>query len=152
MLNEVTIARFAPAQQDALWALLAEAGLPDGGLADHLATTLVALQGDQVVGSAALELYGAAALLRSVAVADAQRNQGIGSRLLDHAMALARQHGVQRLYLLTERAAGYFARRGFRPISRAEVEPAVLASLEFTTVCPASAQAMRRDLAPAGEQ
>jgi len=59
-----------PASRDELpgiLELLQEAGLPPDGLADHLSTTLVARQEGRVVGSAALELYGRAALLRSVA-------------------------------------------------------------------------------------
>ena len=46
--------------------LLDEAGLPQDGLENHLSTTLVARLEGRVVGSAALELYGPAALLRSL--------------------------------------------------------------------------------------
>lgn len=49
-------------------ALLEEDGLPQDGLENHLPTTLVARLEGRVVGSAALELYGPAALLRYVAV------------------------------------------------------------------------------------
>ena len=42
---------------------------PLDGLADHLATTLVARRDGAIVGSAALEMYPDGALLRSVAVA-----------------------------------------------------------------------------------
>lgn len=134
-------------------ALLDAHGLPQEGLAQHLATTLVATAapGDgtgvagenEIVGSAALECYGPAGLLRSVAVAHPWQGQGIGSALVDRALALARELGVAELYLLTETAAPYFTRRGFVPIERSEVHPAVTRSAEFTGACPQSAQAMR---------
>ena len=145
MLN-ITIGPFEPRDWSQLTALLTRHNLPLDGLDAHTDATLVARQGDSVVGSAALELYGAYALLRSVAVAPEQQGQGIAARLLDAVETRARQHGVRALYLLTETAAPYFARRGFAPIARDEVDPAVTASVEFTNACPASAQAMRLNL------
>src|SRR5450755_439821 len=50
--------------------------------------------------------------------------------------------GVQEVYLLTETASDYFLRFGFRPIDRSAIAPAIHASVEWTSVCPASVQAM----------
>jgi amino-acid N-acetyltransferase len=131
------------AETGALLDLLARCALPEDGVSDHLAHTLVARRDGAVIGSAGLEVYGDAALLRSVAVAPEERGRGIGDRLTTAAIELARTQGVARLYLLTETAAPYFARRGFEPIPRSEVEPGLHASAEFTGACPESAQAMR---------
>ena len=100
------------------------------------------------MGSAALEVYGGAALLRSVAVEPAHRGCGLGIALTRAALDLAREQGVREVYLLTETAADFFARLGFSRIPRAQAEPAVGRSLEFTTVCPASAVCMVLSLAP----
>jgi len=127
--------------------LLARSELPGDGLAEHAATLLVARTGGRIVGSAALELYGGAALLRSVAVEADQRGTGLGQRLTNAALDLARQRGVRRVYLLTETAADFFPRFGFRTIARDAVDPAVRGSVEFTTLCPASATAMVLELA-----
>jgi len=135
----------APAQADdlrAILALLGTSGLPQDGLGDHIATALVAQEDGRVVGSAALELYGADALLRSVAVEAGLRGRGLGQRLTMEALGLARGSGVTTVYLLTETAADFFARFGFRPIPREEVAAAVQCSVEFTTACPETAQAM----------
>jgi N-acetylglutamate synthase-like GNAT family acetyltransferase len=129
----------APTDLPAVLALLSASGLPHDGLAEHFDAALVAHDGDTVVGSAALELYGGAALLRSLAVAEGRRGQGLGRALITAALDLARTHQVRRVYLLTITAAGYFPSFGFAPITRAEVEPAVQASAEFTGACPASA-------------
>src|SRR6266498_2663696 len=94
-----------------------------GDLPEVLA--LLERSGARVVGSAALELYGEAALLRSVAVEPALRGQGLGRRLALAALDLAREHGAAEVYLLTETAAEFFSRLGFRPIARAEVAPEV---------------------------
>ena len=134
------------AELPAVLALLAQTGLPPDGLSDHLATTLVARDASSIVGSAALELYGDAALLRSVAVDQRLRGQGLGQQLTRAALDLARQHGVDTVYLLTETATDFFPRFGFQPIARADVAPAVQQSVEFTTVCPASAAVLALDL------
>ena len=130
----------------ALYGLLQESGLPVDGLNAHLSTALVAKAGTQIVGSAALELYGHAALLRSVAVAESVRGTGLGRQLMEAALETARQHRAQRLYLLTETAAEWFPRFGFVPVERSAVEPAVQQSVEFTGACPDSAQAMLLEL------
>jgi amino-acid N-acetyltransferase len=144
-MGTVTIGPATPAQFDQLAALLHASGLPVDGLRDHLDTALVALDGATVVGSAALELYGTGALLRSVAVAASHRGMGLGGRLVDAAISLAHEHGVTTLYLLTETAAPYFAARGFTPVDRQQIIGPVTNSIEFVSACPASAQAMRRE-------
>ena len=77
-----TIEQARPEQLAAITELLRQSDLPPEGLAEHLASALVAREGAAVVGSAALECYGDAALLRSVAVAPAYRGQGLGSALV----------------------------------------------------------------------
>ncbi|HEX4575140.1 MAG TPA: arsenic resistance N-acetyltransferase ArsN2 [Gemmatimonadales bacterium] len=131
----------------AIFDLLDRSKLPRAGLEDHVGSTLVARAGKRILGSAALEVYGNAALLRSVAVADEFRGQGLGQVLTAAALDLARRRGVRIVYLLTETAADFFAKLGFRPIARSDVEQAVLASTEFSGACPASADVMARSLA-----
>lgn len=126
----VSIERANVDDLSAIMELLARSDLPQEGLSDHL-TTLVARADQTVIGNAALELYGTAALLRSVAVNQAFRGQGLG---------------ITHVYLLTETAAEFFPRFGFRPIARAQVPPAVQRSVEFTSVCPISALAMELHL------
>ena len=109
----------------------------------------MARAGSRVVGTAAPELLGDTALLRSVAVEAALRGQGIGHQLTHAALDLARALGIREVYLLTETAAAFFPRFGFQPIARARVAPAVQQSVEFVSACPASALVMVRSLAPA---
>ena len=129
-------------------ALLEAGKLPLAGLDAHVATTLVARRNARVVGCAALEIHGTVGLLRSVAVDETRRGEGLGHQLTQAALDLARARGLKTVYLLTTTAAEFFPRFGFREIARDDVDPAVQRSVEFTKACPADAVAMRVDLAP----
>jgi len=145
MVN-VQITPADPADLPAVLALLAESGLPPDGLPEHFGAALVARDGERVVGSAALERYGEAGLLRSVAVAPELRGQGLGRELTLAVLEQARSHGLRHLYLLTTTAEGYFPAFGFAPIDRADVDPALHASAEFTGACPESAAVLALSL------
>ncbi len=127
-------------------ALLGRAKLVGDGLDEHLDTVLVARRGGRIVGCVALEMYDDGALLRSLAVDESMRGDGLGLALTEAALQLARDRAVGPLYLLTETAAEFFPRFGFRRIPRAEVPPSVKQSVEFTTVCPETAVVMELDL------
>jgi amino-acid N-acetyltransferase len=142
----IDIAAIDAAELPELVRLLERSRLPTDGIAEHLASTLVARDGRRIVGSAAVESYSRVGLLRSVAVDEALRGLGLGVRLTEAALALARARQLDRVYLLTETAGEFFPRFGFRPISRAEVDPAALQSVEFTTACPTSALVMALEL------
>ncbi len=144
-MSEVVIAPATHADVPAILALLTASDLPVDGLADHLGTALIARDGAAVVASAALELHGDAALLRSVAVARSHRGQGIGERISRRALELAHARGARTVYLLTTTAADFFARRlAFHATARPLVPETVRASPEFTRLCPATAHVMRR--------
>jgi amino-acid N-acetyltransferase len=134
-------------EQEKIYALLTENHLPTDGLSEHVHSLLVASHEDAIVGSAGLEVYGKAALLRSVAVAPERQGEGLGHKLTEAALVFAKQQGIEEIYLLTETAAAFFPRFGFVPSTRAEVPDAVKQSVEFTTACPQSALVMKLPLA-----
>ena len=125
-----------------LLALLDQCELPKDGFADHLQSALIARDGEIPVGSAALELYGSYALLRSVAVSQSYRNTGLGKRLVAEALEMAKEKGIERVFLLTMTAPDYFPKFGFQPVERSLVPASVQTSVEFTSACPATAVAM----------
>src|SRR5579859_388004 len=88
--------------------LLMQSGLPLDGVGDPGMRMLVARDGLAVVGSVGLELYGHAALLRSLAVDAPLRGHGLGVRLTRAALALARDGHVRQVYVLTETADDFF--------------------------------------------
>jgi amino-acid N-acetyltransferase len=62
----------------------------------------------------------------------------------------ARAQGLAGVYALTTTAERYFPRLGFEVIERADVPAPVQESLEFRSICPASAVALRLKLPRAG--
>lgn len=121
--------------------LLTTADLPLDGADEHLADFYVAGRSDDALaGVAGLEVYGNAALLRSVVAAE--RRQG----LVQHVLAAARARGIRQLVLLTTTAADFFPRFGFRRIARSATPAAVQWTREFQDACPASAVMMIADL------
>lgn len=142
----VEITRADPLDLDAVLELLADASLPPDGVAEHFQHFLVARADGRVVGSVGMERHGPSALLRSLAVAPAYRGQSLGRALTERLLEEAREQGVNRVFLLTETAAGYFPRFAFKPIAREEVDVEVQESVEFRTACCQSAICMRLDL------
>lgn len=148
MANGTDIRSARPQDFPAVTALLTEAGLPSEGLDPHLGQALIASRENQVVGCVALEVYGKAALLRSLVVAPGVRGQGLGERLAAEALDLARREGVHDVYLLTETASKFFPRFGFLKEDRAKAPTTLQESVEFRSACPASAVMMHARVRP----
>jgi amino-acid N-acetyltransferase len=143
----MTIGPAAKGDLPAVRQLLATQHLPLDGVDAQLSTMVVARDGSEVVGAAAVELYADGALLRSVVVSPLVQGQGLGRRLTEAALNVAKSHGVATAFLLTTTAETFFPKLGFERISRADVPESVQASVEFQSACPASATAMRKRLA-----
>lgn len=97
---------------------------------------------EYLMGFGGLEFYTSYALLRSVAVNEAQRGKAIGTRIVNDLLDRAKTNSVKEVYLLTETAYDFFSKRGFVEIRRDDVPGEIKASSEFTSVCPVSAACM----------
>jgi amino-acid N-acetyltransferase len=141
-----------PADLENILALLAEVGLPAAGVRDHLPHFLVLEIEGELAGTVGLELYGRRALLRSLAVSPRRQGTGLGRRLCRALLDRAESLRLEEIVLLTETAAIFFEKHGFRAVSREEVSPALRNSVEFNSACPVSAICMRLRLgaAPSG--
>lgn len=133
-----------PTDWPAIESLLLEGGLPLEGAREALGSFFVVENGGgDLIGCAALEPYGDAWLLRSVAVWRDRRASGIGARLIHH--VLARIDSQRPVVLVTTTAAYWFTRFGFRRIDRDSVPGSILQSVEFRGVCPSTAVIMLRE-------
>jgi amino-acid N-acetyltransferase len=126
--------------------LLGRAELPTAGVAEALPDFIVAESEAKMVGVVGLELYAESALLRSAAVEESWRGSGVGKVLVDRALDLARERGIEDVYLLTTTAEDYFPKFGFVCVGRDSVRGEVRSSVEFQDACPASATVMRKRL------
>ncbi|HVI59562.1 MAG TPA: arsenic resistance N-acetyltransferase ArsN2 [Luteimonas sp.] len=131
-----------PREHEVVRSLLVGAALPVADLDGGTVQFIVATENDEPVGAIGLEPFGSAGLLRSLVVRSDLRGSGVGSRLVEALESLARDNGFDQLVLLTQTAAPFFARRGYRVIDRADAPAAILASAEFRSLCPASATCM----------
>ena len=132
---EIQIRPFAPTDQTAAktlilrgleehWGVLDLTKNPD---LDDIAASyadgvfLVALQGEELVGTGALlpETEGVGRIVR-MSVATALRRHGLGKALLDRLCTAARQKGYRQLVLETTKtwddAIGFYTRYGFRTV------------------------------------
>jgi len=75
------------------------------------------------------------------------QGQGLGHRLSDAALSIAKDRGTRTAFLLTTAAEKFFPKLGFEQIVRDDVPASVQASIEFQSACPASAVVMRKRLA-----
>ena len=138
VIREALSSDFEPAA-----ALLRRSGLPLNGLAEHFSQALVAEEGGAVIGCVALEIYGETALLRSLAVAEDRRGEGLGERLTAAALAAAKTAGIRDVYLLTQTAEKFFPRFGFAAEERSLAPEVLGRSEEFRGSCCPSAVMMR---------
>jgi len=128
----------------AIETLLSTAGLPLDGAAAAFDVGVVGHEQGRLVAAAAVERYGSFGLLRSVIVVADRRGAHLGRSIVAAAEELARESGVNDMFLLTETAVDWFPRLGYVPIVRNEVPDIVRGSIEFTTACSTTAVAMRR--------
>lgn len=145
-MTDLDIAPATSADYPAIEALLIEAGLPLDGARGAFGTGVIARAEGRVVAGAALERYGRHGLLRSVVVAPDARARGVGRAVVAAAEALAIADGIDELYLITETAVDWFPRLGYAPIDRALAAEAVGESVEFTTACRDTGQAMHKSV------
>jgi SAM-dependent methyltransferase len=128
--------------------MLAAAGLPAAGWYAAGLRRWHALEDGRVVGIVALEVHGRFGLLRSWAVAAAERGRGLGSALLAHALGAARELGLRGVAALTTTAPDRLRVAGMRELHRSALPPELLASDEFQGACPASARAFYTEVEP----
>lgn len=126
--------------------LLEAAELPVADIYDHAAAFAGLSTGGRLVATGGIETYGSYGLLRSVAVEESVRGDGLGTRMCDVLEQRAAATGVERLYLLTTTAEGFFAERGYRELDREQVPPSIRGTSEFQDLCPESAVVMARRL------
>lgn len=129
--------------QSALAELLAASKLPAVQWDGRSALFFVAEAAGRVVGMAGLETYAEAGLLRSVAIEEKHRKEGVGRLLVERAIGEAAAQALDTVYLLTTTAEAYFERFGFEAIPRDDVQGLIRRSAEFTALCPVSAVVMR---------
>jgi predicted GNAT family N-acyltransferase len=82
---------------------------------DPIAIHLVALRGNDVIGTLRLVVSGSSAKVGRMAVLAADRKNGVGTRLMDRAAEIAETMGVKEIELHAQLSAQpFYARLGYR--------------------------------------
>lgn len=135
-----------PDQWETFTDQLKTVGLPYEDLSDKNHLLVGYYEGDELIGTGGIEIYGDFGLIRSVSITAANRGKNLGTQITHHLINEARKKELKGLYLLTETAKDFFLKIGFELISRDEVAKPVLASSEFSHVCPVTAACMYLNL------
>jgi GNAT superfamily N-acetyltransferase len=102
-------------------------GDPQGAVLDRGGAILIALEGDDPVGTCALLPTEHGLELAKMAVAPRAQGLGIGRRILEAALERARHMGASRLFLLTHTkltaAVALYAKMGFEPMGEIPDSP-----------------------------
>lgn len=99
-----------------------------------------------LAGVVGVEQKGDVGLLRSLAVAQAYRRQGLATQLVNKVEEYARSQQVDTLYLLTLTAEDFFTGRGYQKTDRESAPDALQETTEFKSLCPQTAVCMRKYL------
>lgn len=127
-------------------ALLDQCHLPTADLTHEKLALFFGVRDATLYGVIGLEVHDNCGLLRSMAVAETHRGQGIAKQLIATIENLAHEKHLHSLFLLTTTASTYFKKHGYEEIVRSEVPEAIQLSTEFSSVCPKSAIVMKKVL------
>lgn len=126
---------------------LAKASLPTGDLKEPGRTFFrFQLLGGLVVGYGGYEIHGREALLRSMCRTE-RSAKGVGPSLVQLLMSRAFDDGARNAFVLTEGAADFFRRIGFKDTDRASAPEAIRSTRQALELCPASAALLSRRIA-----
>lgn len=98
----------------------------------------------RLVGYGGFERHGEDVLLRSITVSAAEQGKGIGRNLLALLQRRAFDAGARRAWLLTQTAAAFFERAGYKRVERTAAPAAILSTRQAAGLCPASAPLLSR--------
>jgi amino-acid N-acetyltransferase len=118
--------------------LLIQCGLnPINIEADHVLLFCEMSPANELIGIIGLEIYETSALLRSLAVRDTQRGQGLAHSLLNEAIHFANQNRIIDLFLLTETIEQMMKQQyGFRLVPKELIPVDMIESPFFNGICP----------------
>ncbi len=122
--------------------LLNSSKLPSDDCDAHIENFIVIEERDKIIAVGGLQICGATALLRSIAVEQKYRGKGIAKRIYKLIEDKAAVMGITSLYLLTESAIGYFEKLGFVARERSKIPESVMDTKQFKELCPSSATVM----------
>lgn len=133
-------------QLEEIQKLLQNSRLPFEDIGTHLQNFLCMMNKEEIIAVGGFEIYDEIALLRSLAVTEAKRNEGFGqiiySALIDH----AKTKNIKTIYLLTETAEKFFLKNGFLKVERNIIPETIKNTYEYKKLCAESAIVLMKNI------
>ena len=133
-----------------LESLLRAHNLPYEDCGEQLQSFFGIFDGSEMIAAGGLEPAGEYALLRSIVVGERYRAKELAQSISQHLLQQAESEGRVAIYLLTETAEDYFAKRGFEKVARDAVPGSIKRTRQFASLCPDSACCMCMTLPRSG--
>lgn len=127
--------------------LLQASGLSTVRIEKQLTDFIVAEEQGKFFGILGAVYDGNKSLLRSFAVCEEKRNDGIGSALIKAMFSIMKAKKIIEVFLLTETAAAYFIKLGFLEIKREDIPQILLKESGLDLACPCSSRCFSYKLA-----
>lgn len=122
--------------------LLKSSALPSSDLHNTHLELWGAYSNNILTATVGVEQFQKIALLRSLAVKEEARGNGMGKRLVQFVENLCRSRNITSLYLLTETADTFFNRIGYTQVPRENAPESVQQTEQFSHLCPKSSIVM----------
>jgi N-acetylglutamate synthase-like GNAT family acetyltransferase len=126
--NGITVIEIEPAtlvDKQSIHALLTDCDLSTLEVLEPGTMYFVARLGEKVIGVCGVEFDGESALLRSVAVDNGTRGQGIARALIGGAIQALHRRGVRALFLFSKDTGAYFENLGWVEVPVSEAADAL---------------------------
>lgn len=143
---EMFLRRAVPTDLDAITSLLNECDLLELEFEKHLANFIVLIRQGKLIGCGGMEIYGDAALMRSVAIHPLFQRLGLGELVYGALEIDARMRFLTEAFLFTFEAKTFFERRGYSLSDRGSMPASMHESAEYRDCCCDSAHVMRKQL------
>jgi amino-acid N-acetyltransferase len=127
--------------------LLENCELPTRDLNPNTSIFMGAFYDEDLVGCIGLEKIGDSGLLRSLAVDQNYRGEGIGFELTKAVLTESIKKSYSEVYLLTTDAEKFFIKAGFYKIIKENSPKAVKETKQYREICSDSAVVMKINLA-----
>jgi amino-acid N-acetyltransferase len=143
---KVELKKATDANISSITELLRSNGLPYEDIRSKIDCLFMGYLGPRVVGVGGVETYGIYGMLRSLVIEESFRRRGYGTTLCKKLIEHARLNGIDKIYLLTTTAEGFFDKIGFQRIERDKAPTVIQNTTEFLKLCPSSAVCMCMDI------
>lgn len=139
-MTNVNIVEIEPHQS---FDLLERSALPISDINPDTSIFLGVFIKNNLVGCVGLELFGSIGLLRSLAVLESNRANGMGFKLTNAIIDEAKKRSLSSIYLLTTDAEKFFEKVGFSKIVKRNAPKEIKVTKQYSEICSDSAVVMK---------